>query len=163
MNESKAHSSISALAALLLLAVFAVGIFAVLISGATGYKKLSARDSEGYNQRTCAQYISTKLRQASDAQEVELGQFGDGSALLIHQQAGGRDYVTRIYCSGGYLMELFSAAEGDFAPEDGEPLLELKSMDIRQDGGLFSFELVESDGSSLSFKLALRGGSEVLA
>jgi hypothetical protein len=163
MNESKAHSSISALAALLLLAVFAVGIFAVLISGATGYKKITARDSASYNQRTCAQYISTKLRQAPNAQAVELGQFGDGAALLIHRQSGGRDYVSRIYCSGGYLMELFSAAQGDFAPEDGEPLLELESMDIRQDGGLFSFELVSADGSSLSFKLALRDGSEVPA
>jgi hypothetical protein len=36
-------------------------------------------------------------------------------------------------------------------------------MDIQQDGGLFSFVLVEADGSSLSFKLALRGGSEVSA
>jgi type II secretory pathway component PulJ len=160
MNESKAHSSISALAALLLLAVFAVGIFAVLISGATDYKSITARDSESYNQRTCMQYISTKLRQAANGQAVELAQFGDGAALLIHQQFSGKDYVNRIYCSDGYLMELFSAADGDFAPEDGEPLLELESMDIKQDGGLLSFELVDANGSTISFKLALRGESE---
>jgi hypothetical protein len=163
MNQSKAHSSISALAALLLLAVFAVGIFAVLMSGATGYKKITARGSEVYNQRTCVQYISTKLRQATSAQAVELADFGDGTALLIHQQVDGVDYVNRIYCSKGYLMELFSAADGDFSPEDGEPLLALQAMDIRRDGGLLSFELVEADGSTVSFKLALRGESEAIA
>jgi hypothetical protein len=163
MNQSKAHSSISALAALLLLAVFAVGIFAVLISGATGYKKITAGGSEVYNQRTCVQYISTKLRQATGAQAVELADFGDGTALLIHQQVDSVDYVNRIYCSNGYLMELFSAADGDFSPEDGEPLLELQAMDICRDGGLLSFELVETDGSTVSFKLALRGESEAIA
>jgi hypothetical protein len=133
----------------------------VLISGAISYKRLTARGSQVYNQRTCVQYISTKLRQAPDAQAVELADFGDGTALLIHQQLNGKDYVNRIYCSDGYLMELFSAADGEFAPEDGEPLLALQGMDINQDGGLLSFELVETDGSTVSFKLALRGESEV--
>jgi hypothetical protein len=36
-------------------------------------------------------------------------------------------------------------------------------MDICRDGGLLSFELVETDGSTVSFKLALRGESEAIA
>ena len=115
-------------AALLMLAVFAVSILGVLLGGAGIYQRLTLRGHESYNSRTCIQYFATKLRQAPGTVTVE--EFGDGDALFLRERIGERDYVTRIYCYDGWLMELFTLDSSGFAPEDGEKILPLEALSI---------------------------------
>jgi len=64
MREHSKKRSISGLAALLLLGVFAVSILSVLLTGASAYRRLMERDRLMYDNRTCLQYVATKVRQA---------------------------------------------------------------------------------------------------
>ena len=50
-----------------MLLVFAVALLAVLLGGANVYDRLTARDSESYDSRTCVQYLTTKVRQSENA------------------------------------------------------------------------------------------------
>ena len=70
MKQQKTQQSISALAALLMFGVFAVGILSVLLGGADSYRRLTQRDRVSYDERTCAQYMATKLRQAPSPESV---------------------------------------------------------------------------------------------
>lgn len=158
MRGQNSEKSISALAALLLFGVFAVGVLSVLLSGAGTYRRLTSRDRLAYDSRTCAQYVATKVRQAPAPDAVLLSAFGDGDALVIAEELDGVEYWTRVYCYDGWLMELFAAAGGSFAPEDGEKIMELQSLTLEQAEGLLSIVIVDGGGTRTEQTLLLRGG-----
>lgn len=149
--------SISALLALVLLGVFGVSILSVLLSGAGTYRRIAERDRQAYDSRTCAQYIATRVRQAPPPAAVSPGQFGGSSALEIRQEVEGKAYLTRIYCHDGWLMELFSTADGAFAPEDGERLMQAEAVTFTAENGLLSAEILCS-GERVQVMLRLSAG-----
>lgn len=152
------NRSLSGLAALLTFVLFATGVLFVLLNGAGVYRRLTQRDQHSYDNRTCAQYVATKLRQAPTPSNVSIDTFGANEALLISQYIEGVEFVTRIYCHEDWLMELFTLADGDFAPEDGEKILPLRSFSLSQDGSVFSFALTDTTGNTQHLKLSVRGG-----
>lgn len=158
MRKRNKGQSVSGLAALLLLGIFAVGILSVLLSGASAYRRLTERDRLAYDSRTCVQYLATKLRQVPGPEAVALTGFGEGDGLVISQNINGEEYWVRIYCHEGWLMELFTAAEDGFAPEDGERILEIQSLSIRREDDLLSLEIVDGNGTESTLVLSLRGG-----
>ena len=158
MRSFKEKRSISGLAALLLFCVFSIGILSVLLSGAGAYRRLTARDSLNYDSRTCAQYLATKVRQASGPESVELSHFGEGDALHIYQQVDGVRYLSRVYCHDGWLMELFTAADGEFDPQDGEKILQIRSLDLQRNDNLLTLTVVDGNGTRVTQYLFLRGG-----
>lgn len=158
MRDRSGKRSISGLAALLLLGVFAVGILAVLLSGARAYQRLTERDRLAYDSRTCVQYVATKVRQAPAPGAVVLSDFGDGDALLISEEIEGAQYWTQVYCYDGWLMELFTVADAGLAPEDGEKILQAQSLAVTQEGDLLRVEIVDGNGTRSAILLNLRGG-----
>lgn len=136
------EKSISSVAALLVLAVFSIGILGVLLGGARVYKGLTGQGQADYDRRTCLQYLSTKLSQSTSPESITLRQFGTGDALFLTESIDGREYVTRIYCHNGWLMELFSVNADGFAPEDGEKILPLDSLYVTQSAGLLTLRAI---------------------
>lgn len=160
MKESSGNKSISTLAALLLLGVFAVGILSVLLGGANAYRRLTQRDRLAYDSRTCLQYVAAKIRQAPDPRAISFARFGDGDCLVIGEEIDGTAYLTRIYCHDGWLMELFAVVEGDFSPADGEKIMRSQSLSLTRDAGLLLVKLVDGNGRENVITLYLRGGEE---
>lgn len=160
MKDYKRERSVATAAALLLFAVFAVGVLCVLLGGAQSYRRLTLLDAAAYDSRTCAQYLTSKLRQAPEAGGVQIAAFGDGDALVIPQTVDGEDYVTRIYCHKGWLMELYSIAEGEFSPEDGEKVLPASGLTVARQQDLLLMEITDGNGQNLRMKVALRGWEE---
>lgn len=151
------RQSISSLAAFFLLGVFAVCLLFSLLGGAGIYRRLTERDQIAHNSRTGIQYLATKVQQAPAA--VQLTAFGDGDALVVEETIDGVRYLTRIYCYDGYLMELFSAAEGDFSPQDGEKLLEADSLQLTKEGRLLTVTLTQNQKAT-ELQLFLRTEEE---
>jgi len=157
MKEYREKNSISGIAALLLLGVFAVGILAVLLTGAGAYKRATDQSAASYDMRTCSQYISNKIRQAPASDAVVLSDFGDGDSLLIREQIGGDEYWTQVYCHNGWLMELFAVANADFGPEDGERILPAQSLSATADDNLLRVRIRYDEDSEETLWLTLRG------
>ncbi len=157
MKDSKREKSLSTVAALLLFAVFAVGVLAVLLGGARIYSRLTQRDEETYGSRTCAQYVMTKLRQAESPEAIGLVRFGDGDALEITQKIEGEAFVTRIYCHEGWLMELYTVSGGEFAPEDGERILPASGLAISREDALLNMTVTDGSGKAQKLFYALSG------
>ena len=150
---------LACLAALLLLGVFGVSILSVLLTGAGTYRRLVQRHQLSYDRRTCAQYVAARVRQAPSPDAVVLSRFGSSDALVIREDVDGTVYLTRVYCHDGWLMELFTVADGAFAPEDGEKILPLQSLSLSRDGTLISIYLTDPDNSSQLLTLHIRGGT----
>ena len=158
MKERSRKNSISGLAALVLLGVFAAGILAVLLSGASAYQRLTERDARSYDSRTCMQYLATKVRQAPAPDALRLSDFGDGDSLLISETIDGTEYQTQVYYYDGWLMELFTVTDAGLLPEDGEKILPAKNLSLRLSGDLLRIEVVDGNGTENALALALRGG-----
>ena len=63
--REKRGQVIPALAAFLLLSVFAVSVLGVLLAGAGAYSRLTRRDERAYDSRTGLQYVASRVRQAT--------------------------------------------------------------------------------------------------
>lgn len=160
MRERNDRQLISAMAALVLLSVFGISILAVLLTGADTYRRLAQRDQLAYDRRTCAQYVATKVRQAPSPSAVALERFGESDALVVRHELDGVVYWNRIYCYDGWLMELFAAADGEFAPEDGEKVLPADSLGLTQSGQLLLVEIVhEAEMTQVALYLREGGGA----
>ena len=160
MRREKDHS-LNGLLALLLFGIFAACVLSVLLMGADAYQRLTERDRESYESRTVAQYIATRVRQADRSGGISAGAFGGSDALELWETIDVEAYVTRVYCHDGWLRELFTDASGDFAPEDGEPVLEAESLSVSLSGaGLLTVEITSADGETQQVTLYLRSGKE---
>ncbi|OUQ81651.1 DUF4860 domain-containing protein [Flavonifractor sp. An100] len=157
------HSHMESLFALLLFGVFAACVLSVLLTGASAYQRLTTRDQLAYQQRTCTQYLATKVRQAASPDSISVDYFGDGDALIFSQEIDGELYLTRIYCWDGWLRELFTSADGDFSPEDGEQVLPLQQLSLELEDSFLTAVFSLPDQLPLSLTLYIRGEGGELA
>ena len=157
MKKILKHGSLSGLVALLTFVLFAISILFVLLNGAGVYRRLTQRDQYSYDSRTCAQYVATKIRQAPSPAAISTDTFGTVDSLRISQDIEGLEFVTRIYCYENWLMEIFTLADGDFFPEDGEKILPLSSLSVSQDGSVLSFILTDTEGNTQHLTISARG------
>lgn len=155
MKNKTVKHQMDGLAALVLFAVFAACVLMVLLTGAGAYRRLTDRDQAAYNKRTCVQYIAARVRQADSQDGVAVEDFGGVTALVL---GAGGEYVTRVYCHEGWLMELYSETETDLGPEDGEQLMEMESLGLSLEGRLLTASITAPGGGLSTLRIALRGG-----
>ena len=158
MKTERNKRKLDNLLVLLLFGIFAICILAVLLTGADIYQRLSARDQDSYDQRTAAQYLTTRIRQADQIDSVSVRDFKGQDALVFTQSIEGSTYETLVYCYDGYLRELFTVADGDFLPEDGEKVLEAQQLSVSLDGQIVHVELTGTAGEKQELTLYLRSG-----
>lgn len=132
----------SALITALVFVVFALCVMMVLLLGAGVYQRLAERAETPFSDRVPAQYLSTRIRQA---QSVSVEPFHGGQALALTETLEGETYITRVYLYQGYLWELYSEADAELEPEDGEKLLPLQTLQLSQEGTLLKIRVNDRD------------------
>lgn len=158
MRNEQGKRNIVSLASLLLFGVFAVCILFVLLTGAKVYRNLTQRDQNAYAQRTAAQYLSTRVRQADALGQISVEEFAGVDALLLTEEIDGTLFVTRVYCYDGAIWELFSFADETFEPGDGEEILPAEGLELSLDGQVLTASIVGADGTVQNLTLYLRSG-----
>lgn len=159
MREERRQNHITALAAVTLLAVFAVSILLALLAGAGVYRRLVDRDAAAFDARTAAQYLATRVRQNDGADAVAVEDFWGADCLTLKEGNGGEgDYVTRLYCYDGSLWELYTAADVEAELTDGERVMELDGLELSLEDGLLNAALTLKNGETETVILSLRSG-----
>lgn len=138
---------------LLLFGVFAVCVLIVLLTGARAYRGLTERDRAAYDRRTCVQYIATKVRQGDLTGGIAVEPFGNGAALCLKDPGG---FITRLYCHDGWLMELYTFADGALEPQDGEKVMPLEGLALTLEDGFLTAEIQLGEGVTDTLRLSLR-------
>lgn len=149
----KQTSKIQSFLALLVFTVYALCVLAVLLTGAEVYRDLVHSGGESYQERTAAQYVATRVRQA---RTVTVEEFDGCQALTVSEEIGTETYITRVYCYDGYLRELYCAENAELSPEDGEKVMEAESLQFSLEEGLLTARI-----DSKTLVLHLRSGKEV--
>lgn len=126
----KGHS-LDVVASLVLFAFFSVSVLLVVMLGARSYQQVVQSIDESYENRTCLQYIVTKVSHYSGTDAVTITQFGDGDALVLQEEFDGELYTTYLYYYDGMLMELFCSAQVELLPSDGFSIVETDGFSIQ--------------------------------
>ena len=159
MREQRFKTSkMNGLVVLLLFSILAICIMGVLLTGASAYQRLSERDNSGYERRTAAQYIATRVRHADRNGAVFVRDFEGERALILREVIDGYDYETMVDYHDGWLWELFVPVDSGFLPQDGIRLLELQDLEFQVNDGLLTAKVVNADGTIQELTLALRSG-----
>ena len=150
------------LGVLLSFTLLAMCLLAVLLGGVRIYRGLAERGQESFQRRTAMEFLETRLRQADSAGGVWLGAFDgtesrEGDTLFLRETLEGEEYLTRVYCWDGQLRELFTPADSDCRPEDGEVLLPAEALRLSRDGTLLTALLTEN-GRETELRFLLRDG-----
>ncbi|MBR7149712.1 MAG: DUF4860 domain-containing protein [Oscillospiraceae bacterium] len=161
MKTNEVKGKTDTLMLLLLFSVFALCILAVLLTGTDAYRRLAVRDAASYDARTAEQYLVMRVRQSDVWGDLRVEEFNGVDALVFFETINGKHYKTRVYCFDGYLRELFTAAEEDFLPEDGEEILPAEALSFTLKGQTLTAELIDSDGNCREIALQLRSGRRV--
>lgn len=156
MKRRTIQHHMDGLAALLLFGVFAVCVLLVLITGASAYRRLTDRDQDSYLRRTGVQYIAAHIRHADGVDVVRIEPFGGVDALVLADEGG--EYLTRVYCYDGWLMELYCAADAGMEPQDGEKVLQASGLELAEKDGLLEAVLTSPKGDRDTLRLSLRSG-----
>lgn len=154
MKRRGIQHHLDGLLALLLFGVFTVCVLSVLLTGARAYRRLTVRDQASYSRRTCAQYITTRVRQADCLGGVTVEPFGDAAALVFTEDG----FTTSVYWHDGYLMELYAGEDAELSPEDGERIMEAESLSLSLRRGLLTVDITGDSGEPDRLFLLLRSG-----
>lgn len=163
MNNSNEKHYIDGTLTMIIFGIFAACIVLALLSGAGVYKRLSSRDLESYNWRTCLQYLSTKLRTADSPDSVSIGFLDDTKALILRENINGENFDTYIYSYDGWLMELYCLEGVNAGPDAGEKLMETGNIDFSYKNGLVEITLEDTNGYPKNLLLSIRGREETVA
>lgn len=163
MKKPLQKTNIGAMLALLLLGVFAVCILSVLLMGADAYQQMVRRDMESYNRRTAVQYISTRIHQGDSLGGISVRVVDGKDVLVLSETIDGATYETCVYCCDGYLRELFTAAGGFSAPENGEKIIEAQDFKAELEAGRLSVRVLLSNGRWDTMVYHLRSGEGAAA
>ena len=82
-----------------------------------------------------------------------------GDTLFLVETIGGIKYYTRIYCSNGYLYELFSTADNTFEKDDGEKILPLNGLNFKQNGNMIEFAVSQTKDHTDFMNIVLRSAN----
>lgn len=144
----KGHS-LDAVLTMMLFGLFTGCVLMVLMMGAQSYQGVSTTVKENYEERTCLQYIATKVNHYSGADAVAVTTFGDGAALALYETIDQCDYVTYIYFYDGQVKELFCEWDVVLEPEAGFTIMEVEALEIQAvSQGLISLSCTGSGGTA---------------
>lgn len=155
MNEGRSRP-LQTLCMLLIFALFAASALLLVLAAAGAFRGVSARVESSGRIRTSLAYVMNKVRAGDESGAVALENEGNVRALVISSQAGGEACKTYLYWHGGYLKELFLAADQPFAPEDGEQIERLSGFSVRKAGRLLTVTAAGPEGETLSAAVCLR-------
>jgi len=150
----KQTGNIHGLLTLLVFALFVLCTGLTLLTGVGSYRNILKNGQETFQSRTAVRYLTTRFRQA---ETIRLEDFGGCEALVLEEIIDEETYLTRIYCHGGFLRELFGTREAQLHPEDGEKLLLANNLSLSIEEGMLWAEI---DGQILM--LSLRGKEAAL-
>ncbi len=157
MKEKESRHVVDLLFTLGLFCVLAATALMVVLIGADVYRKTVSNMTENYNTRTSITYLAEKVRQ-NDVQGSVVYEttVEGGDALVLEQQVGDSAYQTWIFVYEGNLREVLVKKDTPVKGTDGQAIMELQSLQVKQQDGMLLLAATDMDGNRSEIKLSPR-------
>lgn len=136
---------ITLMCAFIIISLLLVGI------GANLYRTQQETSQGDYELRTALSYVSNRVKQCRGETEIE--EFGGVRTLTFTEEIAGVDYLTYIYYYDGALRELFTAADSQFDPEQGQTVTALADFTFKLQDGVLTLRAQSTKGSARTLSL----------
>lgn len=155
MIKQKNHV-VDLLFSLALFCVFAASALIIVIMGADVYQKSVNDMNRNSTIRTSLSYLSEKIHQNDAENGIRIDQLNDLPSLVLTQNLNGEIYETWIYAYDGMLCEIMTDLENGFSPEEGQPILEIGSFSLEQNGSRIILTVSDTQGNTSSLSVSPR-------
>lgn len=133
MNRTSGRDhSVDLLFSILLFGTYVLFLLLMLLFAAKAYRNAVKGTDENYHLRTAMSYITVKIRQHDNGQDVFLGEIQGTEALCLTDDIDGKTYTTYIYLYDGQLKELFTSDESGASLSMGTVIASLNSFIIEE-------------------------------
>lgn len=144
---------------LALFGVFAISALMLILIGANVYQKTVDDMSHNFDSRTAFSYVTEKIRQNDDANQVSIGTFENTPAIILSEKTEDGTYCTYLYQYNDSLMELFAKKDANLGSNPlaaGQPVLDIKDFQLEEvNSQLYHFYLQTKDEKTLSLYISL--------
>ena len=158
MNKSGSNHAISGVFVFLLLGIFAVFSTVMVLLGAKAYKATADRAAEHNASRIASANVRSMVRADDDLDSLSVDDLDGLTAVTMHYEYDGEEYLARIYAYDGMLWELFTDANTDFEPEYGEPVCAVDELKASLSDHLLSVQMRHGDAWT-NVDIALRSAA----
>lgn len=155
MIKQKNHV-VDLLFSLALFCVFAASALTIVIMGADVYQKSVNDMNRNSTIRTSLSYLSEKIHQNDAENGIRIDQLNNLPSLVLTQNLNGETYETWIYAYDGMLCEIMTDLENGFTPEEGQPILEIGSFSLEQNGSRIILTVSDTQGNTSSLSVSPR-------
>ena len=152
-------SSVDTLFVVVLFCAFTASVLLVLLLGARVYGAMTKTAAQTFDRRTCAAYVTEKLRHGDSTGAVETGVFDGCSALYLTTDANGMAYSDILYYYNGWLWELNCEKSASFTRTDGVQVVEAGTVVFSgPTDGVVTAAITDMDGQEQGVTYRLRSG-----
>lgn len=128
--ETPKRHLIDILFVLSLFCIFAFSSVALIMFGSQIYKNTLKNMDYNFNARTCSSYLTEKIRQADQADSIEILQTQDQTLLLLHTKIDDLEYATALYEYNQHLYELFARTDISLPLDAGQEIMEISDLNF---------------------------------
>ena len=126
--ETNKRHLIDILFVLSLFCIFAFSSVALIMFGSQIYKNTLKNMDYNFNTRTCASYLTEKIRQADSNNAIEILQTEHQTILMLHTEIDNLKYATALYEYDQHLYELFARADIPLPLDAGQEIMEINDL-----------------------------------
>ena len=128
----------------------------LVVLGAQAYRTTVDDASAHTRKRIAAAFVRNAVRAQDERGAIAVEDRDGLPVLALSSEWDGERYVQYIYGYQGQLCELFTAAEYDFVPEDGEPVCAAQAFEPTLEGDLLTVRLTDETGYVSTVYIARR-------
>ena len=154
----KRKHAVNLLFTITLLGVFALTAIFVATMGARIYANSAEQMQANFDTRTSLVYIAEKIRQCPPP-GYAVGSVDGQDALVLREAVDGEAYETRIFVRDGKLRELVTTAGDDVTGMEGEAIMDLRSLRLREEGPTLRITILNARGEEESLVIGRRVGA----
>ena len=122
----------------ILLAFVVTFLLLLLLTGMSVYGYINGQREASDNARLGLSLIANSVRMTDVANAVSEGPGPEGPALVLTEYLDTGAYETRIYAYQGMIVEEYSMAEREYAPERAQAIVASKAFSFEYTGGLLT-------------------------
>lgn len=149
-DRENAHNTDSFFVLLVLL-IIGVIISLVLLFSLRSYEGIAKKTEDNFELRTSIMYLSNKIKAFDEEGCIEVGKFGEGTALVLNQEIEGVAYETKIYMYENNITELFTEKGNELDPVVGTPITQANGFEVEEsEKGVLKITVTSPEGNKKS-------------
>ena len=151
----KRSSMVEVIFIMILFTLFVGSAFFITLFEADSYQKFVEQNNVQNSNILPLSYLNMKLKQATNANSVQLIQDQDIDYIMITEEIADEEYYTYIYVYENQLYELFTNSK-TLDKNAGTSLMKIYDLKMQYQAGVYEFVVIDEFAKSEKIEVVMR-------